>query len=153
VDVVVSNNGLTSNTASVGAQALAPAFFLINSDKYVAATHSDNKSIIGPTTLIANTTTPAAPGETIVLYGNGFGQTNPAVSNGQLVTSARPLAGTATVLVNNATANVVFAGLVAPGLYQINVTLPTGLPDGDVPIVARIGGVSSPTGALITIKN
>jgi len=153
VDVVVSNNGLTSNTASVGAQALAPAFFLINSDKYVAATHSDNKSIIGPTTLIANTTTPAAPGETIVLYGNGFGQTTPAVTNGQLVPSARPLAGTATVLVNNATANVVFSGLVAPGLYQINVTLPTSLPDGDVPVVARIGGVSSPTGALITIKN
>ncbi|MEO8126515.1 MAG: TIGR03118 family protein [Bryobacteraceae bacterium] len=153
VDVIVTNNGLTSNTASVAAQALAPTFFLINSDKYVAATHSDNKSIIGPPTLIANTTTPAASGETIVLYGNGFGQTTPAITNGQLVPSARPLAGTATVLVNNVAANVVFAGLVAPGLYQLNVTLPAGLPDGDLPIVARIGGVSSPAGALITIKN
>jgi uncharacterized protein (TIGR03437 family) len=153
VEVIVTNNGLTSNSMNVTAQALAPSLFLINSDKYVAATHSDNRSIIGPTTLIANTTTPAKSGETIVLYGNGFGQTTPAVTNGQLIPAARPLAGTATVLVNNIAANVVFAGLVAPGLYQINVILPAGLPDGDLPIVASIGGVSSPAGALITIKN
>ncbi len=153
VEVIVTNNGLTSNSVNVTAQALAPSLFLINSDKYIAATHSDNKSIIGPTTLIANTTTPATSGETIVLYGNGFGQTTPAVTNGQLITAAMQLAGTATVLVNNVASNVVFAGLVAPGLYQINVMLPADLPDGDLPIVVGIGGTSSPAGALITIKN
>ena len=153
MDVVVTNNGLTSGTASVQVQANAPSLFLINSDKYVAATHSDNKSLIGPTTLIANTTTPAKPGETVVLYGNGFGQTVPAVTNGQIVTTAAPLAGTATVTVNNTSATVVFSGLVAPGLYQFNVVLPATLPDGDVPVVVGIGGVTSPSGALITIKN
>jgi uncharacterized protein (TIGR03118 family) len=153
VAVVVSNYNLTSNSVNVQAQATAPSLFLFNSDKYVAALHSDNKSFVGPTTLIANITTPAKPGETVVLYGNGFGQTVPAVSNGQVVISAAPLAGTATVTVNNVSATVVFAGLVAPGLYQFNVTLPATLPNGDVPVVAGIGGATSPSGALITIQN
>jgi uncharacterized protein (TIGR03437 family) len=153
VAVVVSNYNLTSNSVNVQVQATAPSLFLFNSDKYVAATHSDNRSLIGPTTLIANATTPARPGETVVLYGNGFGQTVPAVSNGQLVTSPAPLAGKATVIVNNVSANVVFAGLVAPGLYQFNVRLPATLPNGDVPVVAAIGGATSPSGALITIMN
>jgi uncharacterized protein (TIGR03437 family) len=38
-------------------------------------------------------------------------------------------------------------------VYQINVRVPTGLPDGDVRVAATAGGVTSPTGALIAIKN
>jgi uncharacterized protein (TIGR03437 family) len=153
VSVVITNNGLDSSAITLQSQTVAPALFLINSDKYVAATHSDNRSIIGPPTLIANTTTPATPGETVVLYANGLGQTTPAVTNGTVVTTALPLAAMPTVLFNNVAGNVVFAGLTATGLYQINVTLPATLPDGDIPVVVQTGGVSSPTGALITIKN
>lgn len=153
VSIVITNNGLDSAPITLQAQPTAPSLFLINSDKYVAATHSDNRSIIGPTTLIANTTTPAAPGETVVLYANGLGQTTPAVTNGTVVTTALPLASTPTVMINNVVAKVVFAGLSATGLYQLNVTLPATLPDGDVPVVVQTGAASSPAGALITIKN
>lgn len=152
VDVVVSNNNLTSNTASVQLQMVAPSLFLINSDKYVAATHSDNR-VIGPPTLIANVTTPAKPGETVVLYANGLGQTTPAVTAGQVVSSSMPLASTPTVLINNVAGRVTFAGLSATGLYQINVVLPDTLPDGDVPVVVQANGASSPSGALITIAH
>jgi uncharacterized protein (TIGR03437 family) len=110
-------------------------------------------SVIGPTTLIPNATTPAKTGETIVLYGNGFGPTTPAVAAGQLVSAAMPLAATPTVTFNNVPAKVVFAGLTASGLYQLNVTVPDGVPDGDAAVVASTGGASSPAGALITIKN
>lgn len=152
VEIIVSNNSLTSAAVTMQAQAQAPSLFLINSDKYVAATHSDNRSLIGPTTLIANATTPAQPGETVVLYANGLGQTVPALTRATVVTTALPLAGTPTVLFDNTPGKVVFAGLTATGLYQLNVTLPTTLADGDVPVVLQIGGSSSPDGALITIK-
>ncbi len=152
VQIVVTNNGLASNTVNATAQAVAPSFFLINSDKYIAATHA-NGSIIGPTTLITNVTTPAQPGETIVLYGNGFGATAPAVTNGQIVSTPLPLSATPVVTFNNVPAKVTFAGLSASGLYQINVQIPSPLPDGDAAVVAQVGGVTSPAGPLITIKN
>ena len=60
---------------------------------------------------------------------------------------------TPTITFIGTNATVVFAGLTGTGLYQFNVTVPTGLPDGDAAVVAKAGGVSSPTGALITIKN
>jgi uncharacterized protein (TIGR03437 family) len=153
VQIVVTNNGLTSDTITVQAKAVAPAFFLFNSDKYIAATHSDNVSLVGPTTLFANSSTPAKPGETIVLYGNGFGATTPAAPNGQIVTAAAPLVATPVVTFNGIPGKVVFAGLTATGLYQINVIVPTGLPDGDATVVADTGTATTPTGALITIKN
>jgi uncharacterized protein (TIGR03118 family) len=152
VQIVISNNGLTSDTLNVSVQSVAPSLFLINSDKYVAATHSDNKSIIGPPTLIANTTTPARPGETVVLYANGLGATTPAIAGGEVITAPIPLAAMPVLLVNNVPANVVYAGLSAAGLYQVNAVLPDNLPDGDMPVSLQVDGVTSPAGALITIK-
>jgi uncharacterized protein (TIGR03118 family) len=150
--IVVSNNGLTSATITVPLQPMALSFFLINSDKYIAALHGNN-TYVGPTTLIANNSTPAAPGETIAMFANGFGQTNPGIVNGQVVSTPAPLTGLPAIIFNTTPARVTFAGQVAAGLYQINVTIPTGLPDGDVPVVATMGGYSSPPGALITVKN
>ena len=153
VQVVVTNNNLNSDTANVTAQAVAPSFFLINSDKYIAATHGNTPSLVGPPTLITNATTPAQPNEIIVLYANGFGVTNPAATNGQIISTAMPLQGTPVVMFNNTQATVMFSGLSASGLYQLNVRVPAGLPDGDATVTATIGGVTSPAGALITIKN
>lgn len=152
ITVQVSNNGLTSSALNVAAQAVAPSFFLFNSDKYIAATHG-NYSLIGPTTLFPNSSTPATPGETIVLYGNGFDITSPPVPGGQIVSTAATLVTTPTILFNNVAAKVVYAGLVGAGLYQFNVVVPPGLPDGDAAVVAQTGGLSSAAGALITLKN
>uniref|UniRef100_Q01S76 IPT/TIG domain-containing protein n=1 Tax=Solibacter usitatus (strain Ellin6076) TaxID=234267 RepID=Q01S76_SOLUE len=148
VTVVVTDNTLTSTTVNVSPQAVAPSFFLLDAAGHIAATHANN-SLIGTTA----PATPAAPGETIVLYGNGFGPTNPSALTGQAVTSAAPMLVTPTVTFNGNNANVVFAGLTGTGLYQFNVVVPSGLADGDAAVVAKAAGVSSPSGALITIKN
>jgi uncharacterized protein (TIGR03437 family) len=42
--------------------------------------------------------------------------------------------------------------LVESGLYQFNVTVPSGLPSGDAAVVAKVGGVPSQTGVSITIQ-
>ena len=49
------------------------------------------------------------------------------------------------------TAPVTFAGLVGPGLYQFNVTVPD-VPDGDQPVTAQTAGASTPSGTYITIQ-
>jgi uncharacterized protein (TIGR03118 family) len=151
VSVVVSNNSLTSATLNVTAQIVAPALFV--NGAYAAAYHGANSTIVGPTTLVPNNSTPATPGETIVLFGTGFGVTTPAAVSGRVVSTAAPLLLTPAILFNNIAGRVVFAGLIATGVYQFNVVVPSGLPDGDVPVVASTGGYSSPPLVLTTIKN
>jgi uncharacterized protein (TIGR03437 family) len=38
------------------------------------------------------------------------------------------------------------------GLYQVAIQVPASAPSGDQPIVATIGGVSSPSSTLINIQ-
>jgi uncharacterized protein (TIGR03437 family) len=45
-----------------------------------------------------------------------------------------------------------FAGLSGTGVYQLNVTLPDSTADGAIPVVATIGGVSTPGTATIPVK-
>ena len=151
ITVQVIDNTLTSTTVNVTAQAVAPSFFLFDTAGHIAATHG-NYTLIGSATSTP-AGTPAAPGETIVMYGNGFGATNPAAVNGQVLAGAAPCVATPTVTFNGTSATVVFAGLTATGLYQFNVTVPSPMADGDAAVVATVNGVSSPSGALITIKN
>ncbi len=56
------------------------------------------------------------------------------------------------VTIGGVAATVQYAGIVAPGEYQINVIVPQ-LANGDQPILATIGGVSSQTGISIPILN
>jgi uncharacterized protein (TIGR03437 family) len=46
---------------------------------------------------------------------------------------------------------VTFAGLVAPGLFQLDVQIPTGLNGGDQPLVLTVGGVAAQPNLLLTI--
>jgi uncharacterized protein (TIGR03437 family) len=40
---------------------------------------------------------------------------------------------------------------VSTGLYQVNVTVPAGAPDGDNDVEIRIGGFSSPGGVFVNV--
>jgi uncharacterized protein (TIGR03437 family) len=97
------------------------------------------------------TTRPAQPGETIQLYGTGFGPANPAVATGQLVATPEPTANTVTVTIGGVNATVSYAGLVEAGLYQLNVTVPA-VSNSDAAVLATVGGVSTQTGVSITVQ-
>jgi uncharacterized protein (TIGR03437 family) len=150
--VLTVNGGLTSGSVMVQVQPVAPAFFVRSDGKQVAATHADG-SAVGPTSPAPNASTPAKPGETITLWGTGFGPTTPAAPDGQLLTAPATLVTTPIVTFNGATAQVTFAGLTASGLDQINVTVPTATPDGDIPVVALVGTATSQNGAIITVQH
>jgi uncharacterized protein (TIGR03437 family) len=109
---------------------------------HVAATHL-NGSYIDPTTPYP-CLSPPQPGEIVVLYGNGFGPTSTPVISGSPSQSGT-LSPLPEVQIGGVTATVPFAGLVAPGEFQFNVTVPTGLSSGDNPIVATCNGASTPS--------
>jgi uncharacterized protein (TIGR03437 family) len=148
---VVVTNGTPSPAFSVPAQAASPSFFVFNGGPYVAATHV-NGSLIGPTTLYPGLSTPAAAGETIVIYGNGFGATSTAVTAGAASQSGT-LSPLPAITIGGMTARVQFAGLnVTPGEFQFNVVVPSTLAAGDQPIVATYNGLTTQTGTLVTVQ-
>ena len=151
VPVRLSYGGQTSATFTVQAQALAPAFFVFGGGPYVVATHV-NGAYIGPATLYPGATTPAKPGETVVIYANGFGATNSPVESGSVMQSG-VLTPSPAVAIGGVAASVQFAGLVAPGEFQFNVIVPAGLSNGDQPILATYNGASTQAGTLLTVHN
>jgi uncharacterized protein (TIGR03437 family) len=150
VAVQVTTAGAASNTVTVQKSAFSPAFLTLDGT-HAAAQHLDY-SLVGPPNLLAGVvTTPAQPGETIILYGVGFGPTNPPQPTGQTVANNPPLANPVQISIGGVSATVGFAGLAGSGLYQFNVTAPS-LPNGDAAITASIGGVSAPTGVVVTVQ-
>ena len=109
-------------------QAISPTFFTFNGT-YVTAVHADS-SLIGPATLYPGSSMPAQPGETILLFANGFGPTSTAVVGGVNAQSGS-LPTLPVVTIGGIPANVRFAGLISPGLFQFNVDVPATAPAGD----------------------
>jgi uncharacterized protein (TIGR03437 family) len=151
VQVEVTNNGTATVAFTAQAHSISPSFFVFNGGPYVAAEHA-NGSLIGPATLYPGASTPAKPGEIIVIYANGFGPTNVSVTSG-LTTQGGTSSPLPAIQIGGVTATVRFAGLVAPGEFQFNVMIPASLGNGDQSITATYGGASTQSNALITIHN
>jgi uncharacterized protein (TIGR03437 family) len=151
VQVVVTNGGAVTSAFTAQAKSISPSWFVLGGGPYVAAEHL-NGSLIGATTLYPGASTPAKPGETVVIYANGFGPTNVPVTSGSSMQSGT-LSPLPSIQIGGVAATIQFAGLVAPGEFQFNVTIPASLANGDQPIAATYGGASTQSGALITIHN
>ena len=150
VQVQLANNGATSVPFTAMAEPLSPSFFVFNGGPYVAAEHL-NGSFLGPASLYPGSTTPAAPGETVVLYANGFGPTTVPVASGS-ATQSGALAPLPVITIGGINSTVLFAGLVAPGQFQFNVVVPASLGSGDQPITATYNNFTTQAGTLITIQ-
>ena len=125
----VSNNGTLSNTVSMFVGTTAPGIFTVSQNGlgYGEIAHQDGT--------LVTTKNPAQAGETVSVYLTGLGAVNPTISDGAAGPSS-PLSYTSSTItadISGTAATVTFAGL-APGfagLYQLNVTIPTGLTAGD----------------------
>jgi len=155
--IQVTNNGLPSAAVNATVAFLAPSFFTIGTvaatgDTYIAATHVNGQIIAPAAFLGATTTTPASAGETIVLYGTGFGATTPAAINGAPVSVPLVLSPAPTIVIDGIAANVTFAGLISPGLYQFNVQVPVGVTHGqDALVIALLADSTTQANAYISI--
>ena len=128
--VQVVNNGMKSNPVTVRVNYTAPGVPSASANGIgpALAQHA-NYSLI-------TSTNPAQIGETIVLYAVGLGQVSPAVGDGDPAPSnpASQLTDTDYVDFSDPAilADIAFAGLTPglSGLYQLNVSVPTGTTTG-----------------------
>jgi uncharacterized protein (TIGR03437 family) len=101
--------------------------------------------------------TPARPGEIVLIFGTGFGSTVPGVFAGELPNFAARIVLPAKVWLD---AEMLPAHLLryvgqAPGfagLYQINLQLPADLPSGDPEVRIEIDGIPSQPGVRIAVE-
>ena len=136
----VTSDPVTMVAAARAPFLLAPPAFSRNGKQYVAAVLSDG-TFVGPPGLIngANFRT-AKPGNRIVLYGVGFGPTNPVISAGSIAFGITALPN-AKLKIAGSEAILEYAGLATTfvGLYQFNFILPSS-PSGDAKLEITIDG-------------
>ena len=166
VRVIRGCSGSTDTLQRIGEEitarvaAVTPAFFnFVNNpdgSNPLAAHHGGGPALVGPPELGA-AFTPAAPGETVTLYGTGFGPTDPAIQAGRISRGPTDLAYQVSFTVGGiavAAQDVLYAG-ASPGfagVYQFALRLPANLPDGDAPVTANVLGVFTPPGPFLTIQ-
>ncbi len=149
--IAVTNRGATSAAAAALSQALSPSFFVFSDGRHVAAIHADG-TLVGAASLSVPgyTFSPAAPGEIISIYANGFGPTSsPVVAGSQ--TQGGVLSPAPVISIGGADAAVQYAALVSPGQFQFNVVVPPSAPNGELPISASYNGAATQSGTLLTV--
>ncbi|HEX4138655.1 MAG TPA: FG-GAP-like repeat-containing protein [Bryobacteraceae bacterium] len=159
---VTVTNGSGSWTSIVTLGSVSPSFLLLDA-KHVAAIiiRSDGSGaygggtydIAGPSgTSLGYRTVAGKAGDSIELYGVGFGPTNPVVHAGQPFSGSASTTNTVQLAIDGIPVTPSFAGLSSAGLYQINLTVPTGLGTGDQLLVATVAGVQTQPGVVISLQ-
>jgi uncharacterized protein (TIGR03437 family) len=148
VTVQVATPQGQSYPGTVMLQTLAPELFTWapGSVTYAAAEHA-NGALIGP----ASEWQPTTVGEVIELYGTGLGLTTPPIPASQAAFPPAILAAQVNATVGGAAAQVKWAGLIGPGLYQVNIEIPA-VPAGDQPVVLSVAGFQSAAGVYLPVK-
>lgn len=150
--VITTPTGTAASTVTLAP--FGPSFLMLPDGRHVNAivvtagpgNSGSGYDIIGPSR-------PIVPGETLILFGVGFGPTDPTVAVGKVFSGAAPvLPGNPVQFTIGGIAvpqdNVKFVGVVGAGLYQINVVVQAGLGSGEKPLIATVGGLQTQTGIL-----
>jgi uncharacterized protein (TIGR03437 family) len=157
---VTTPNGTATSTVNLANA--APGFLLLDARHVTGiilradgsgAFGSGSFDIVGPTgNSLGYKTVAAKAGDSLVLFGVGFGPTSPSVPAGAAFSGAAATTNPVSLLINNKTVTPAFAGLSSAGLYQLNVTVPSGLGTGDVPLQATVAGVTTQTGIVLSLQ-
>jgi uncharacterized protein (TIGR03437 family) len=156
VAVITPGGGATQ---SVSMTQYSPSLSLLSSMYPVAIVYTPGSpgnsgngyDIIGPSGAFSFPTRPAVAGETVVLYGVGFGPTSPTVPAGQAYSGAAYAVTVPNISIGDIPATVTFAGIVQAGLYQFNVVVPDA-GSGDAILFVTVNGFSAQSKLYLTLK-
>jgi uncharacterized protein (TIGR03437 family) len=146
--VTVTNGNETSAASNIAVNPtqpglLATAQFQIGTNQYVVAQLSDGNYVLPAGAIAGVNSRPAQPGETIVIYGVGFGPVTPGIAAGQVVTDMNQLVGSLQIFFGQTSAQMTYCGLAPSliGLYQFDVLVPQ-VPDNDlIPLTFSLNGI------------
>jgi uncharacterized protein (TIGR03437 family) len=141
-NLTVRLNGVTSSSTTVLLSPAAPGIFTVERSGRGpgVVVHASDFSLV-------TAQRPARAGEFLSVFATGLGATTPSVASGSPASSTTlavtRIAPTATIA--GITAPVRFSGM-SPGfvgLYQVNLEVPAGLPNGQQTLILTSNGVNS----------
>jgi len=135
--VIVTNSNGASTAFNLTVASPAPAIFALGGGAGLIT--RENVDLI-------QTGNAAKAGDKLIIWVTGLGQTTPALATGE-VPGDSSLSNTAAVTVTIGGQNAAVASsFAAPGLngfYQVVVTMPSGVPPGNAPVIVRMGTAAS----------
>jgi uncharacterized protein (TIGR03437 family) len=151
VPIEVDNNGRRSLFEVTLLRTRAPGLFMMPAPvaRLAAATLPDGTLVSPSDTFASVVTRGAKAGDAVSLYATGLGITSPAYPEGRLIEQpiSIPLP---VVTVGGRAAKVLYAGLISPGLYQINIEVPE-LAAGEQEIVVTAQGTRTQQKAMLFV--
>ncbi len=149
-------NEIRSNELQFAIAPTSPGLFTLDSSGvgHAAAVDGVSGRLVAPPSAGAPNSIRARPGDVLLVFGSGFGATDPDFAPGELADAARltsPVSGSIGG-VELTQDDVLYAG-AAPrfaGLQQFNLRIPS-LPDGDHALVLRIGTEQTQQGVFVSV--
>ena len=159
-------NEVRSNVEMVTVEAATPAFFLfppLADNGLIAARFNTGFAAVAPSGMFVDQfgpSRPAKPGDIILLFGTGWGDTEAALATGKLAAGAAQVLPDASPMVTFggvplAPENVFYVGVTpfTAGLFQLAIEVPEGTPPGNQEIVLTVYGKSTPVGPAIPVTS
>lgn len=141
-----------------------PVFFLFpprTNDGLIATRFNADAVAVAPAGMFTDqfgVSRPAKPGDIIVLYGTGWGETEAGFGTGELATVAAELLESADAMVTFggvplAEGDIFYVGVTpqTAGLYQLVIRVPAGAQAGNNEVVLTAYGKSTPVGPVIPV--
>jgi uncharacterized protein (TIGR03437 family) len=159
--LVLSNaTGISSafNVTVVGSQ---PAFYAppqlsVGGNQYIGALMLDGKTFVGPPGAFPGITSARAhPGQTITLYGVGFGAVNPPTLAGQVSPLSSEVYSFPVISIEGVQVEETYKGLApgSVGLYQFNIVVPAVNSSDTAAVTLNINGVPGTQTLVTSIQN
>jgi uncharacterized protein (TIGR03437 family) len=158
------SNGFVVNVDQASPGFWAPAGLKLGGRQYVGAFFKDGSGLVLPPGAVLTgefagfPSRPALPGDTIVLYGVGFGPVFPDIPVGQIVQTTNTLATTLDVIFGGALgtlAELSYAGLAvnSVGVYEIDLVVPAVVASNVTALTFNLGLTSSTQTLYIAVAN
>jgi uncharacterized protein (TIGR03437 family) len=154
IEVTTPAGGM-STTLQVGTAAPGLFTYNVKGTAMAAALFAGTQTYVGaPGSVPGHDSRPAMAGDVIELYGTGMGPTQPVAPDGLAFSTPYPAAKLEAfkATIGGVAATVQYAGLVAPGLYQVNVEIPPGVAGGDQTVNLAVSSAPVQPNVKITLQ-
>jgi uncharacterized protein (TIGR03437 family) len=134
---------------------LAPPAFIVNGTQYAVALFSDGFYDLPPGLVSEVASRRAVPGDTIMLFGIGFGPVSDGTLAGVIDQNTNQVNASVDITIGGVSAAIPYAGLTpgVVGLYQFNVVVPN-IPASDTtPLTFTVNGTPGPQTLDLFIGN